>query len=154
MTADGVVDAVVADVDVVDVVDVTAIVDVGDVVELVEDDVDGGDVEVVTDAAVGWRVLGATDTLVCVLEAQASNNGGAKRTAHHNVRREVTRPSRSIERDHDAAVAVRNPLALDDPADGTADLADGHHHSVFGVDLGADALELRTGDQLRGGLRR
>lgn len=48
MTGEGVVVDVV-----VDEVVVTAVVDVDDVVELVDDDVDGGDVEVVKDVAVG-----------------------------------------------------------------------------------------------------
>ena len=149
MTGEGVVVDVV-----VDEVVVTAVVDVDDVVELVDDDVDGGDVEVVKNVAVGWLELVGNDELVCGLEAHASRSGGAKRSAHHNVRREVTVPSRSTECDHDAAVAVRNPLALDQPADGAAELADGHHHSVLGVDLDADAFELGAGDQFRSGLSR
>ena len=144
MTSDGVV--VVGDV----VVVVTAVVDVDDVVELVVGDVVvAGDVEVVTDVvAVASLELDASDELVCVLEAQASSNGGANKTTHHNDRRELMRPSRSIECDHDAAVAVGDPLALDDSADGAAELADRHHHPVLGLDLDADAFELGAGDQL------
>ena len=144
MTSDVVV-VVVGDV----VVVVTAVVDVDvdDVVEL-DDDVDVGvDVEVETEVSVAWLELDGSDELVCVLEAQASSNGGAKKTTHHNDRRELMRPSRSIECDHDAAVAVGDPLALDDSADGAAELADRHHHPVLGLDLDADAFELGTGDQ-------
>jgi hypothetical protein len=152
MTSDGVV-VVVGDV----VVVVTAVVDVDvdDVVELVDFDVDGGvDVEVVTEFSVAWLELDGSDELVCVLEAQANSNGGAKKRTHHNDRRELMRPSRSIECDHDAAVAVGDPLALDDSADGATDFADRHHDPVLGLDLDADAFELGTGDQLGGRLGR
>ncbi len=146
MTSDGVVVVVVVG---DAVVVVTAVVDVDDVVELLDDDVGAGEVEVVTDVvAVGSLELDGSDELVCVLEAQASSNGGAKKTTHHNDRRELMRLSRSTERDHDAAVAVGNPLALDDSADRAAELADRHHHPVLGLDLDADAFELGTGDQL------
>jgi hypothetical protein len=153
MTFDGVVVVVVVG----DVVVVTAVVDVDDVddVELVDEDVDGGDVEVVTNVvAVGSLELDGSDELVCVLEAQASSNGGANKRTNHNDRREVMKPSRSTECDHDAAVAVGDPLALDDSADGATDFADRHHHPVLGLDLDADAFELGAGYQFGGRLGR
>jgi hypothetical protein len=85
MTSDGAV-VVVDEV----VVVMTTVVDVDEVVELVDEDVDAGDVDVVTEVTVGWLVLDGSDEPVCVLEAQANSNGGAK-TMNHNDRREVMR---------------------------------------------------------------
>jgi hypothetical protein len=132
-------------------------VDVEVEVEVVVDVVVLDDVEVVDGVVVVVVVVAATEVAVVVDTAavldsvsgsdeHARSTCDATRSAHHPKHR-VTDDSRSRERDKYAAVAVRDPLALDDATDLVQELRDLGHESVLRNDLRTDAFELRAGDQ-------
>ena len=73
-----------------------------------------------------------------------SSNGEAATSAQHRQAVRITAAQRSVQRDHDAAVAVRLLLALDEAADLGQELGDLGHESVLGLDLDANRLRARA----------
>ena len=92
-------------------------------------------VAVVDVAAVDVAAV-VTDRLDVDSELHDCTSNAPNRTAHDA--RRFTMLRRSVERDHHAAVPVRDSLALDDAADLGQELGDLAHEAVLGLDLGAD----------------
>ena len=134
----------------VDVVEV--LVDVGAkvvVVEVLVDVVAGAVVEVVASNVmlpVEDCVPGAADDDVSDPDEHDSSISGATTSAHHHSRL-VMVTEVSTRRDENAAITVRELLALDESTDLGEELGDVAHHAVLRPDLGGDAFELGPGHQ-------